>query len=127
MRRRIFGALAIAFFIAIAAGVTSQQVLAWSNCHANMSWGNSSTSVSASGIIYDVTFAERPAFMYVDWGDGTSYYQEWSQTGTVGFETGGHTYASPGNYTTYWTIGTLGDGESDCLGPGFAIPISPGV
>jgi hypothetical protein len=67
---------------------------------------------NTTGTINDVNFEERPAYMYVDWGDGSSpYYQESQGTGTKAF-VALHTYV-PGTYFEYYEIGTIGNGVCD--------------
>jgi hypothetical protein len=62
-------------------------------------------------VISEIQGADRddwPLWLSVTWGDGTSYYVDKDQLGTVSFAVQ-HFYTSPGSYAFSWTTGTAYD------------------
>lgn len=116
-RHAITARLALAFVLAAAlVVVTGDRVWTYGQCGVAVSSDDGYYYYSTGDYINDVTFNERPAYMYVWWGDGAYYYaeQNWAGNHTFSFD---HTYASlHTDHSGYLEIGVYGgSGNEACI------------
>lgn len=104
--------LALAFALATALLVveTVEIPKAWSSCEGDHGMYTSDT-MTVTSQFQTVVPEDWPLWLSVTWGDGSSYYLEKSQWGTVNFAVQ-HTY-SPGTYSMSWSTG---DPNGSCDG-----------
>ena len=108
--RQIVAMMVTAALIAVALVAFASRTRAMSYCEfSGGEPGGPAHSFDIGGWMDGVTFEEKPAYNYIDWGDGSTYYLERNQGQTIAFAVE-HVYPSAGEYNLYWEIGTMGAG-----------------